>query len=87
MIPETLRYYSNIVSTFSPFVIRGIDKLANLEIEIVAPSHGIIWRKDPSRVINLYKDYARYMNEPDSGTVTIVYSSMYGNSAKTYPTN
>ena len=82
LIPETLRYYSNIVSTFSPFVIRGIDKLANLEIEIVAPSHGIIWRKDPSRVINLYKDYARYMNEPDSGTVTIIYSSMYGNSAK-----
>ncbi len=85
LIPETLRYYSNIISTFSPFVTRGIEKLANLDIKIVAPSHGIIWRKDPLRVINLYKDYARYMNDPDTGTVTIVYSSMYGNSAKLIP--
>mgnify|MGYP000486458850 CR=1 FL=1 len=85
LIPETLRYYSNIVSTFSPFVTRGIEKLSQLDIKIVAPSHGIIWRKDPSKVINLYKDYAKYMNEPNPGRVTIVYSSMYGNSAKLIP--
>ncbi|NCB00939.1 MAG: FprA family A-type flavoprotein [Spirochaetia bacterium] len=85
LMPETQRYYANIVSSFSTFVTKGIDKLASLDIQVVAPSHGIIWRKDPSKVINFYKDLARYMNEPDPGVVTIVYSSMYGNSAKLIP--
>ncbi len=85
LIPETRRYYSNIVSSFSSFVAKGIAKLASLDIKVIAPSHGIIWRKDPSRVINLYSDYARFMNDPDPGSVTIVYSSMYGNSAKLIP--
>lgn len=85
LIPETRRYYSNIVSTFSMFVTKGIAKLASLDIKVIAPSHGIIWRTDPLRVINSYKDYARFMNDPDPGSVTIVYSSMYGNSAKLIP--
>ncbi len=85
LMPETQRYYANIVSTFSSFVTKGIDKLAGFDIKIVAPSHGIIWRKNPMKVINFYKDLARYMNEPDNGTVTIIYSSMYGNSIKLVP--
>lgn len=49
LIGETVRYYANIVSSFSQFVKRGISKLASLDIKMVAPSHGIVWRKNPSR--------------------------------------
>jgi flavorubredoxin len=81
LIPETERYYANIVSSFSQFVTRGIEKLAGLDINIVAPSHGIVWRKDPQRVISLYQRLAQYMNGPAEPEITFVWSSMYGNTA------
>ena len=71
LIPETQRYYANIVSSFSTFVTKGIAKLDNLDIKIVAPSHGIVWRKNPEKVINLYKEYALCMNTPPKDTITI----------------
>ncbi|MDC7244768.1 MAG: FprA family A-type flavoprotein [Sphaerochaetaceae bacterium] len=85
LIPETQRYYANIVSSFSQFVTRGIEKLSGFDIKIVAPSHGIVWRENPQKVIDLYSSYAQWMNNPPSDTVTIIYSSMYGNSIKLIP--
>lgn len=85
LIPETQRYYANIVSSFSQFVLRGIQKLGGLDVKIVAPSHGIVWRKDPGKVIRLYQDLASYMNGPAEPEVTFVFSSMYGNTAALVP--
>ncbi|MFA5513499.1 MAG: FprA family A-type flavoprotein [Sphaerochaetaceae bacterium] len=85
LIPETYRYYANIVSTFSQFVLRGIEKLKNLDIKIVGPSHGVVWRKDPSKIISLYKNLAEYMEGKAEEAVTLVYSSMYGNTAALVP--
>jgi anaerobic nitric oxide reductase flavorubredoxin len=85
LISETYRYYSNIVSTFSPFVLRGIEKLSDLDIKIIAPSHGVVWRKNPSKIVELYKNLALYSNGPAEEAVTIVYSSMYGNTAALVP--
>jgi anaerobic nitric oxide reductase flavorubredoxin len=85
LIEETYRYYANIVSSFSLFVLRGIDKLKDLEIKMVAPSHGVVWRKSPETIINLYKDLASYMNGPAEKKITFIYSSMYGNTASLVP--
>lgn len=85
LIPETERYYANIVSSFSQFVLRGIQKLAPLDVKMVAPSHGIVWRKHPEQVINHYKRLAEYMNGPAEPEITIVWSSMYGNTAALVP--
>ena len=79
LLPETERYYANIVSSFSPFVLKGIQKLAGLTIRMVAPSHGIVWRKHPEQVIELYRKLAEYMNGPAEAEITLVWSSMYGN--------
>ena len=57
---ETLRYYANIVSSFSGFVERGIEKIKGLDIHCIAPSHGIVWRENPQTIIDLYKKYAAY---------------------------
>ncbi|GAB1483773.1 hypothetical protein MASR2M78_25890 [Treponema sp.] len=43
---ESLRYYANIVASFSVFVERAVKKLEGLDIKVVAPSHGIVWRKE-----------------------------------------
>lgn len=79
---EALRYYANIVASFSTFVSRGINRLSDLDIKIIAPSHGIIWRENPAAIIESYTRFASYMNGPAEPEVTVVWSSMYGNTGK-----
>jgi anaerobic nitric oxide reductase flavorubredoxin len=78
---EALRYYTNIVSTFSSFVLKAIDKVSSLDIpiEVIAPSHGIIYRKNPMEIVNTYHRFASYMNGPTDKEITLIWSSMYGN--------
>jgi len=76
---EALRYYANIVATFSTFVLKGLEKLKDLPIDVICPSHGIIWRENPSTIIEMYKRYAEYSKGPGEKEVTLIWSSMYGN--------
>ncbi|MCJ7665051.1 MAG: FprA family A-type flavoprotein [Desulfobacterales bacterium] len=76
---EALRYYSNIVARFSRNVLNAIDKLKAISISIVAPSHGLIWRDKPGRIIELYEQWARYATGKTEAGVTLIYGSMYGN--------
>jgi anaerobic nitric oxide reductase flavorubredoxin len=76
---ESLRYYANIVSSFSIFVQRAIAKLGGLEVKVIAPSHGIVWRRDPKKIIERYARYASYMNGPAEKEICVVWGSMYGN--------
>ncbi len=81
---EALRYYSNIVAKFSRFVTKAIQSVSELEISMIAPSHGLIWRKNPKRIVDLYTKWAEYADNPSSLEVgiTIIYASMYGNTNK-----
>ncbi|GHU84918.1 MBL fold hydrolase [Spirochaetia bacterium] len=78
---ECLRYYANIVSSFSGFVEKAVQKVAGLDIKCVAPSHGIVWRKDPKKIIDRYLKYAAYAKGPCSceKEIAIIWGSMYGN--------
>ncbi len=76
---EAERYYANIVSTFSAFVERGIKKLEGLTVNVIAPSHGVIWRDKPEEIIEHYLKLASYKNGPAEQEVTVIWSSMYGN--------
>jgi len=79
---ESLRYYANIVAKFSKPVLNAIAKLAGLELRIIAPSHGLIWRKNPGRIVELYRKWAEYATGPTEPGVTLLYGSMYGNTEK-----
>ena len=79
---EALRYYVNIVAVFSRPVLRAIDKLAGVPVSVIAPSHGLVWRKDPGHIVALYKKWAEYATGPTEVGVTLVYGSMYGNTEK-----
>jgi len=81
-IDDALRYYANIISAFSTFVIKGINLLRDLDIRVIAPSHGIIWRENPQAIIDSYARFAGYMDGPAEPEVTVVWSSMYGNTEK-----
>jgi len=79
---ESLRYYTNIVARFSGPVSRAIEKLKPLEIDVVAPSHGLVWRKNPRYIIDLYGRWAQLATQPADPGVTLVYGSMYGNTER-----
>ena len=76
---EMLRYYANIVANFSKMVLRAIDKLAGIEISVIAPSHGLVWRGNPGKVIAHYKKFAGYPTGHAEIGITLLWSSMYGN--------
>ena len=79
---ESLRYFVNIVAKFTGPVLRAIDKLAGVPIDIIAPSHGLIWRKDPAMIVELYKKWSGYALEESEPGITLIYGSMYGNTER-----
>jgi anaerobic nitric oxide reductase flavorubredoxin len=76
---EMLRYYANIVANFSQNVLNAINKLSNLDIKMIAPSHGLVWRGKPETVINKYLRYANYNKDFAEPEICVVWGSMYGN--------
>jgi flavorubredoxin len=60
-------------------VLRAIDKLSEVPLAIVAPSHGLIWRKHPEAIVELYRRWANYATEDAEPAITLIYGSMYGN--------
>lgn len=75
-IPEAHRYYTNIVGKYGSFVQRTLDKALKLDIEVIAPIHGVVWRKHIPEILELYRQMATYEAEPG---VVVIYGSMYGN--------
>ena len=78
-IKESLRYYTNIVSKFGKMVTRALEKLSPLSIKIIAPSHGLVWKKEPNRIIDLYRKWSLYTEGTGERGITIIHGSMYGN--------
>ena len=76
---ESLRYYANIVAKFATPVRNAIKKLEGLDIGCIAPSHGLVWRKSPRRIIDLYSKWADYGTSGGEKGITLLYGTMYGN--------
>lgn len=78
-IDEARRYLVNIVGKYGPHVQLLLGKAATVldKIKIIAPLHGLCWRKDLMYFISKYDLWSRY--EPEEKGVLIVYASMYGN--------
>ncbi len=76
---ESLRYFVNIVAKFTRPVLNAIEKVKDLPVNIIAPSHGLIWRKHPELILNLYKKWSEYATNPAETGITLIYGSMYGN--------
>ncbi|HUX12603.1 MAG TPA: FprA family A-type flavoprotein [Spirochaetia bacterium] len=81
-LKESLRYFSNILAKFSPQVGKAVELARRLAPKVIAPSHGTIWRKDPGRIVELYGKWAGYGSTGGEPGVTLIYASMYGNTAE-----
>ena len=79
---EARRYYVNIVGKFGPQVINTLKKAAGLDIEMICPVHGLIFRTPETinMIINKYLHWAKYV--PEKKGVVIAFSSIYGNTER-----
>lgn len=78
---EALKYYANILSPYSPMVVKKIKEITgmNLPIDLICPSHGVIWKDNPMQIVNKYMQWADAYKE---NQITIVYDTMWNATRK-----
>lgn len=81
VMEEAKYYFANILMPFSSLIIKKIDEIMkmNLEIDMIAPSHGVIWRNNPNKII---EDYVRWAKGEVKRKAVIVYDTMWGSTTK-----
>ena len=78
-LDDARRYYTNIVGKYGASVQTLLKKAAGLEIAVICPLHGPIWRENLSYILEKYQKWSTY--EAEDQAVVIMYASMYGNTA------
>ncbi|MBO5011919.1 MAG: flavodoxin domain-containing protein [Elusimicrobiaceae bacterium] len=78
---EAEKYYANIVLPYSDIVLRFLAQVQKMGLspKMIAPDHGFIWRKDPSKIINLY---AKWAAQAPNNKAVVVYDTMWGSTEK-----
>jgi anaerobic nitric oxide reductase flavorubredoxin len=76
LFSECIKYYANILTPFSPMVIRKIKEVLgfNLPLDMICTSHGIIWRDNPVQIVEKYMEWADNYQE---NQITILYDTMW----------
>ena len=76
-LTEAEKYYANIVLPYSDIVLRFLDQVTKMGLspKMIAPDHGFIWRKDPSKIVNLY---AKWATQAPNNKAVIIYDTMWG---------
>lgn len=73
------KYFANIVQPFAKQTSRALDAVEKLELELIAPSHGLIWRSHIPDILDMYRKWCA--GEPSESAV-VVYCSMYGSTER-----
>lgn len=76
-IDDARRYYTNIVGKYGPHVQFLLKKAGTIDIKMICPLHGPVWRSDLGYFLDKYNKWSTY--EPEEKGVLIAYASMYGN--------
>ena len=81
LMDEAEKYYANILWPLGAVILRKIQDIQklNIPIKMIAPSHGIIWRKDPGKIINAYAAWAKGETKDK---VVVIYETMWGSTEK-----
>ncbi len=78
---EAAKYYANILWLFSRLVVRKIEEIQSLGLKVgmIAPSHGLIWRRNPTRIVEAY---LRWAKGEAKRKILVVYDTMWGSTEK-----
>ncbi|SEM54486.1 Flavorubredoxin [Syntrophus gentianae] len=76
LMAECIKYYANILTPFSVMVDRKIKEVLSLglPVDVICTSHGVIWRKDPLRIV---EQYLKWANDYQENQITILYDTMW----------
>jgi flavorubredoxin len=78
-LDSSRRYYANIVGKYGVQVQAVLKKAAGLDLQMILPLHGPVWRKDLNVILEKYQKWSTYQSESDG--VIVVYGSLYGHTA------
>ena len=75
------KYYANILWPLAPLILKKVDEVVKMgiPIDMIAPSHGLIWRKDPNRIIQAYVEWSQGKT---AKKVLVIYDTMWGSTEK-----
>ncbi len=76
---EAKKYFANILWPYARLINRAVDKLGNMDIAMIAPSHGVVWKRFIPEIIKSYIDWG---NGVKDGSLVIAYDSMWGGTEK-----
>lgn len=78
---EALKYYTNIITPYSPMVTRKIKELLDMHVPVsmICPSHGILWRDDPMQIVETYQKWAADYQE---NQITLIYDTMWNSTRR-----
>ncbi len=81
LMDEATKYYANILWPLSGLVVKKIEEVVKLGIPIkmIAPSHGVIWRKDPMQIVNAYLSWGKNVTKEK---IVVVYETMWNATKK-----
>ncbi|MBW1774040.1 MAG: flavodoxin domain-containing protein [Deltaproteobacteria bacterium] len=73
---DAKKYFANILMLYSPLILKLVNKVTEmgLEIDMICPDHGIMWRKDPSKIINAY---AEWSEQKPKRKALVIYDTMW----------
>jgi flavorubredoxin len=78
VMDEAKTYYANIVMPYGKAVQTTLEKVAGLEVDMIAPSHGVIWRTHGGQIVAAYRNWAAHRPEPK---VVVIYDTMWESTA------
>nr|HID60005.1 FprA family A-type flavoprotein [Desulfobacterales bacterium] len=76
IMPHARKYFSNILLPYSPLILKLVEKVngMGLALDVICPDHGIIWRQDPSKIINAYVEWS---HQKSKRRVLVIYDTMW----------
>jgi len=76
IMPHARKYFANILLLYSPLILKLVDKVTEmgLPIDMICPDHGILWRKDPSKIINAYVEWS---TQKPKRKALVIYDTMW----------
>ncbi|MFA5375646.1 MAG: FprA family A-type flavoprotein [Dehalococcoidia bacterium] len=79
VMQEASKYYANILMPFGDLIVKAVNKLGGVKIDMIAPSHGVIWR---SHINDIVQSYAKWGKGETATKALIIYDTMWGSTQK-----
>ncbi|CAB5139202.1 rubredoxin-oxygen oxidoreductase [Olavius algarvensis associated proteobacterium Delta 3] len=81
IMPHAKKYYANILMLYAPLLLKLVEQVQkmDLEIDMICPDHGILWRSDPGKIVNAY---VRWSRQESSTKAVVVYDTMWHSTEK-----